>query len=320
LGAAEFDPEGQSFSSPFATIYVPTIAALEAQLTNLESLSVSYWTGSSWAPTGFNGTVVTNPQYPSRKAITASVSVFHVYAVFLNDADADGIRDERDNCPGVANPGQQNADGDAFGDVCDLCTDTDGDGFGDPGFPANTCTLDNCPTVANPSQTDTDHDGIGDACECVNVNCDDANVCATDSCNPASGCVHTNNTAGCDDGNPCTAGDLCGGGVCNGSPVPPPPETGIVNALADKATFNWPSTPSATRYDVVRGNVSALPVGPGGADEVCFDNLAGPSISDPAAPAAGTGFWYLSRGESACGNGTFGFRSNGTERVTTTCP
>lgn len=45
--------------------------------------------------------------------------------------------------------------------------------------------------------------------------CDDGNVCTVDSCNPASGCVHTSNTIPCDDGNACTTGDTCGGGVCN---------------------------------------------------------------------------------------------------------
>src|SRR5438552_17785334 len=52
----------------------------------------------------------------------------------------------------------------SVGDVCDPCTDTDGDGFGNPGFPANTCPVDNCPFTRNPDQRDTDGDGIGDAC------------------------------------------------------------------------------------------------------------------------------------------------------------
>ena len=80
------------------------------------------------------------------------------------DRDGDGIVDASDNCVDVPNPGQENADNDSFGDACDPCTDTDHDGFGNPGFPQNTCPLDNCPFTSNPDQRDSDGDGIGDAC------------------------------------------------------------------------------------------------------------------------------------------------------------
>jgi len=85
----------------------------------------------------------------------------------IADTDSDGIPDDVDNCPLVANEFQEDADGDLIGDVCDECTDTDGDGFGDPGYAANTCDEDNCPDTPNPGQEDTDTDGIGDACCCV---------------------------------------------------------------------------------------------------------------------------------------------------------
>lgn len=58
------------------------------------------------------------------------------------DTDADGICDGDDNCPGVANPGQEDSDGDGVGDACD-----------------------NCPTVSNPGQEDRNDNGTGDACE-----------------------------------------------------------------------------------------------------------------------------------------------------------
>lgn len=94
------------------------------------------------------------------------------------DDDLDDVGNVCDNCPDNFNPDQDDADGDAIGDSCDTCTDMDNDGFGDPGYPANTCEVDNCPTIANPGQDDLDDDGIGDLCD----NCPDhpEDLC----CNP----------------------------------------------------------------------------------------------------------------------------------------
>ena len=82
----------------------------------------------------------------------------------------------------------------------------------------------------------------------------------------------------------------------------------------------WDTIPDNPRYDVVRGSLASLPVGPGGGDEVCSGDMLTAVLVDSTTPSPGSGFWYVARGESACGNGTFGFRSNGAERVTTTCP
>jgi hypothetical protein len=54
------------------------------------------------------------------------------------DRDEDGFEDALDNCPALANDGQEDSDGDDVGEVCDNCTlvanadqrDTDGDGYG----------------------------------------------------------------------------------------------------------------------------------------------------------------------------------------------
>jgi len=100
--------------------------------------------------------------YPVAEIIV--MNVFDPCAGWV-DGDGDGIPDEADNCPMIDNPGQEDEDGDGIGDVCDTCTDTDGDGFGNPGFLTNTCTRDNCPDTANPSQSDGDGDCIGDACD-----------------------------------------------------------------------------------------------------------------------------------------------------------
>jgi hypothetical protein len=71
------------------------------------------------------------------------------------DADGDGVLDEADNCPTVANPSQADTDRDGRGDACDA--DDDGDGVLDEG--------DNCPLVANADQADNDGDLAGDACD-----------------------------------------------------------------------------------------------------------------------------------------------------------
>ncbi|HET6277728.1 MAG TPA: thrombospondin type 3 repeat-containing protein, partial [Candidatus Polarisedimenticolia bacterium] len=105
------------------------------------------------------------------------------------DAESDGVGDVCDNCPVTPNPAQFDTDldcpsplgpGIACGDACDVCTDTDGDGYGDPGFPASLCPPDGCPYIADPAVADTDgdgdidvdddqpdldHDGVGDACD-----------------------------------------------------------------------------------------------------------------------------------------------------------
>jgi len=47
------------------------------------------------------------------------------------DTDDDGVADEVDNCPGIANPSQTDSDGDGSGDPCDLCEGNDNSGDAD---------------------------------------------------------------------------------------------------------------------------------------------------------------------------------------------
>jgi len=83
------------------------------------------------------------------------------------DFDGDDKRNDIDNCVLIDNPGQQDVNGDGFGNACSLpnvigdptIPDRDGDGVAD-GAP------DNCLWIKNPMQEDSSSpkDGIGDAC------------------------------------------------------------------------------------------------------------------------------------------------------------
>lgn len=93
---------------------------------------------------------------------------------FLDD-DGDGFPNDSDNCSSVANPNQENLDGDAVGDACD--SDADGDGIAND--------EDNCPANADPAQSDSDGDGVGDVCDesadLVDADADDV-ADAVDNC------------------------------------------------------------------------------------------------------------------------------------------
>ena len=115
----------------------------------------------------------------------------------------------------------------------------------------NVCTTDTCNPATGcvfTNNTNACDDGnactIGDTCgegTChagTAADCNDHNLCTTDTCNPATGCVFTNNTNSCDDGNACSVGDRCGGGACHsGAPVVcVPPDGCHVAGVCDPAT------------------------------------------------------------------------------------
>lgn len=86
------------------------------------------------------------------------------------DTDGDGVPDSDDNCPDVANPGQEDLDQDALGNACD--PDDDDDDVADQ--------QDNCVSVHNPNQANLDGDLLGDACDSDDDN--DGTLDGSDNC------------------------------------------------------------------------------------------------------------------------------------------
>ena len=92
---------------------------------------------------------------------------------------------------------------------------------------SNGCTSDACDHLKGCTYTanalpcdDGDACTTGDGCTSGKCGpgkalpCADGNVCTDDACNPASGCVFTNNVGACSDGNACSVEDSCKGGAC----------------------------------------------------------------------------------------------------------
>jgi hypothetical protein len=71
------------------------------------------------------------------------------------DSDGDGVLDQCDNCPQLANPDQKNSD--RYG-----CPNRSDEGVSCPDEFGDAC--DNCPQIWNQNMADGDGNGIGDEC------------------------------------------------------------------------------------------------------------------------------------------------------------
>jgi hypothetical protein len=177
----------------------------------------------------------------------------------------------------------------------------------------------------------------GDACQAGSCQAGSPVVCAPlDSCHDAGVCDLGTGACSnpakpdgtpCDDASGCTANDACSAGACTGDGVPAPGEVeGAVqfDHSGGVTTITWTPASGSTSSSVLRGSLGLLPVGPGGADEVCLGGGNGTSITDDSDPFEGQGYWYLVQGVNSCGAGSYGYQyENGvptTPRESTTCP
>jgi len=171
-------------------------------------------------------------------------------------------------------------------------------------------------------------------------------------CNPGSGLCSNPaapNGTGCDDGNACTVGDICGAGTCQagglrdddgdthvasgcggddcddtqGSVWDTPDEVPDLD-FADSTTLAWPVPADlggvAVLYDVIRSGDPADFV----SSAVCVETNDGSDTTavDLDTPTEGAALYYLVRPENSCpsGQGVLGRDSGGTPKPGRGCP
>ncbi len=97
----------------------------------------------------------------------------------------------------------------------------------------NPCTTDTCDAklgcqhavLAGIACDDKNPCTLADSCSAqgfcngIGKQCHDDNPCTIDTCDLLTGCHYTPSSFGCDDGDACTTGEKCSGGVCGGGTV-----------------------------------------------------------------------------------------------------
>lgn len=173
---------------------------------------------------------------------------------------------------------------------------------------------------------DADHDGMPDAWEASFGF--DPNAGA-DGPLDADGDGYTNVEEFLNETHPADSDGDGAGDAVDCAPAEPgafevPSEVTVLRLAEDRHTLTWasaaPGAGTGTVHDVARGALTEWPVGSGDAEVCVASGVAGSSAADPSLPGTGAGFRYLVRGRNACGNGTWGHRSDGAERLTAACP
>jgi hypothetical protein len=120
---------------------------------------LSDWLGATVDDVAIYGEALSFEEVESHLAVSEAPqpTIYLEGPANLADADEDGVPNNADNCPEVANPEQEDSDSNGVGDACEPVADADEDGVADE--------VDNCPEDPNPLQEDANKNGIGDACE-----------------------------------------------------------------------------------------------------------------------------------------------------------
>lgn len=126
-------------------------------------------------------------------------------------------------------------------------------------------------------------------------------------------CAHTNvaNGASCSDSDPTTCGDVCGGGVCQGTSVPEPTPVNDSVRLANSATettITW--SDGAGPFNVYRG--SRQQGVPWQYNQACFlPGTMNSLATDSAVPPPSSLYFYLISRVNSCRESTLGQNGSG---------
>jgi hypothetical protein len=121
-----------------------------------------------------------------------------------------------------------------------------------------TCLGGECTTVS--VNCDDNNACTDDSCDpatgCVHtpINCDDSNICTADTCDPATGCVHTPIVGCCHTDADCPRGQVCIDNVCTNNPAPV-----CVGETCDTFTQCSPANPDCVCGTVVGGGGICVP-------------------------------------------------------------
>jgi cysteine-rich repeat protein len=200
---------------------------------------------SGWTCTG-RPSACTGPSNHACATSGECVTGFCVDGVCCDTACGGGASNDCQACSVAAGGTVDGTCAPSTGNVCNdgkACTQTDTCQNGTcSGAPVVCVALDQCHVAGTcNSGTGTCSDpSAPPGTPCVA----DANACTTDQCNGTGTCVAINNTLPCNDGDPCTINDVCGGGTCQGTPSGDTDGDGICNALD-----NCPGKSNKTQAD-----------------------------------------------------------------------